>query len=101
MHTLGEFSFSITISFLNPNPVMNLKLLRNPTPNEDLPKWKQTNRFPLDFMLIGNGMEDVESAELMRMQKNLYPARTHFWDNLNKKLYPYNQWVEEKNEIDV
>lgn len=73
---------------------------RNPTPNEDLPKWKQADEFPLDFMLIGNGMEDVESVELMRMQKNLYPERTHFWDNLNKKLYPFNQWVEEKNEID-
>lgn len=73
----------------------------DPTPNEDLTKWMKAEKFPLDYMLIGNGMEvNSESSDFMRMQNNLYPERTHFWNSLNERLYKSNQWVEDKNEIE-
>lgn len=76
-------------------------MLRDPTPNNDKTKWKQADDFPLDYMLIGNGMAtNAEDRELMRMQKNLYPERTNFWENLNANLYKTDQWLEERNEID-
>ena len=55
---------------------------RNPTPNADDfgQLWSPVSQFPLDYMRIGN--ENGKSKDLLVMQKDLFPERADFWDDI-------------------
>lgn len=66
----------------------------NPTPESRL--WKTVNKFPLDFLRIGNENGKIENVEaLMEMQNDFYPDRANFWAKL-KAHYPADKYGKDE-----
>lgn len=59
---------------------------RNPTPDSSyLPKWEQTNRFPLNYYRIGNS--NFEGKSMFGMEYDgLFEDRATFWRELGAFL---------------
>lgn len=54
------------------------KILREPTPiGSDLPQWKTTNRYPLEYLRIGN--KDKKGSPIIEMEIGLMEERAEFW----------------------
>jgi hypothetical protein len=66
-----DVNFHVKLSFLPSNPTPD---------NSEFDHWAPATNFPLDYMRIGN--ENGKSKDLLVMQKDLYPERANFWDEI-------------------
>lgn len=46
-----------------------------------MPQWKTTNRYPLEYLRIGN--KDKESRPIIEMEIGLMEERAEFWRKIN------------------
>ncbi|CAH1730140.1 unnamed protein product [Chironomus riparius] len=74
---------------------VNFAYFGNPTPTEvEGQIWKETSSFPLDYLRIGNEM-DENNDNLVSLEKDLYPERANFWTDLSAH-YP----ADDENLLD-
>lgn len=67
----------------------------NPTPPEsNLPMWKPTKGYPLDYLHIGN-VNDEDDQPLIAMENGLMDERTEFWRKLQAHLPAKKSYKEE------